>query len=112
MFRQRDVILTVFPFTDLSGSKKRPALIISSDSVNSTRDFVCVQITSKMFDDGFFLPLDNKMLLEPLLLKSGIRLQKIFTINEKLIEQKISELKPDAFDKLFSVLLDRVFTSR
>jgi len=111
LYRQRDVILVAFPFTDLSGSKKRPALIISSNSVNNAHDFICLQITSKIFDDDFFLMPDNKMLSAPLLLKSGIRLQKVFTINEKLIERKISEMKPAVFDKVLSTFIAKVFKS-
>lgn len=62
-----------------------------------------------MFDDGFFLKVDNKMLVTPLLLKSGIRLQKIFTVNEKLISRKISEVKQDAFREILSALNSKVF---
>lgn len=93
----------------MSGSKIRPALIISTDLLNKSGDVVCLQITSKMFDDAFFVRFDSKMLLTPLLLESGIRLQKIFTINDKLIIRKISEIKPDTFIALLSLLNSKVF---
>ena len=110
MFRQRDIVLTVFPYTDLSGSKLRPALIVSADTVNASGDFVCLQITSKMFDDAFFMKLDNSMLDRPLLLDSGIRLQKFFTLNQKLINRKISEMKPDAFNMVVAAFNSKVFS--
>jgi len=41
-----DVVLLPFPFTDLSTSKQRPALIISSDWYNDNRnDVIVVAIT-------------------------------------------------------------------
>jgi mRNA interferase MazF len=109
MFRQRDIVLTIFPYTDLSGSKLRPALIVSSDSVNVSSDFVCLQITSKMFDDAFFMKIDSGMLTQRMLLDSGIRLQKIFTLNQKLIDRKISEMKPESFKSVVAAVTLKVF---
>ncbi|MBI4311949.1 MAG: type II toxin-antitoxin system PemK/MazF family toxin [Chloroflexi bacterium] len=44
-----DVVLVPFPFTDLSGSKYRPAVVVSDDSYNrTTRDIVIGQITGNM----------------------------------------------------------------
>jgi mRNA interferase MazF len=42
-----DVILVPFPFTDQSSSKKRPAVVISTDRYNAQRpDFIIMAITS------------------------------------------------------------------
>lgn len=44
-----DVVLVPFPFSDQSGSKKRPAVIVSSNSYNSSRrDVVIMAITSQI----------------------------------------------------------------
>ena len=44
-----DVVLVPFPFTDQSGTKKRPAVVISSHDYNaSRRDIVIVAITSQV----------------------------------------------------------------
>jgi mRNA interferase MazF len=44
-----DVVLMPFPFTDQSGAKKRPAVIVSSDSYNaSRRDVIIMAITSQV----------------------------------------------------------------
>ena len=44
-----DVVLVPFPFTDQSGSKKRPALVVSSYSYNTNRrDIVIMAITSQV----------------------------------------------------------------
>lgn len=44
-----DVVLVPFPFTDQSGTKKRPAVIISSSGYNAgRRDLVIMAITSQV----------------------------------------------------------------
>jgi mRNA interferase MazF len=44
-----DVVLVPFPFTDQSGTKKRPAVVVSSSSYNtSRRDIVIMAITSQV----------------------------------------------------------------
>lgn len=47
--KRGDVVLVKFPFTDLSSSKVRPALVISSDNYNhSNADAIFVAISSKL----------------------------------------------------------------
>lgn len=44
-----DVVLVPFPFTDQSGAKKRPAVIVSSSGYNAgRRDLVIMAITSQV----------------------------------------------------------------
>ena len=44
-----DVVLVPFPFTDQSGTNRRPAVVVSSASYNaSRRDIVIMAITSKV----------------------------------------------------------------
>ena len=44
VYKRGDIIAVPFPFTDLSSSKLRPALIISNDSISNTGDVVIVMI--------------------------------------------------------------------
>lgn len=60
MFKQGDIIVVKFPFTDGSEFKKRPALIISNNRLNSTEDFLIVQITSKLHSDGLSININDK----------------------------------------------------
>jgi mRNA interferase MazF len=42
-----DVVLVPFPFTDQSGTKKRPAVVVSSTGYNSSRhDILIMAVTS------------------------------------------------------------------
>ena len=44
-----DVVLVPFPFTDQSGTKKRPAVVVSSSSYNAARrDLVIMAITGQV----------------------------------------------------------------
>ena len=48
IYERGDVVLVPFPFSDQSASKKRPAVIISSDRYNKlSSDVVIMAITSK-----------------------------------------------------------------
>ena len=50
-YRRGDIVLVPFPFTDLSSTKKRPALVVSPDRFNAhAQDVVLVAITSQPAD--------------------------------------------------------------
>jgi mRNA-degrading endonuclease toxin of MazEF toxin-antitoxin module len=86
----------------------RPSLIISRASINASGDFVCAQITSKIFDEPAFFALQNPMLDTALPLTSGIRLHKMVCLNQKLIVHKVSSMKEEAFRQLIDRLLQSV----
>ncbi len=46
-----DIMLANYPFTDLSGSKVRPVLIVSADHFNRGEDLVVLPISSTTSDD-------------------------------------------------------------
>ena len=54
-YQQGDVVSVSFPFTNLSNSKLRPALVISNNLVTNTGDLIIVMITSKERNDGINL---------------------------------------------------------
>ena len=45
MYSQRDIVLIPFPYTDLTASKLRPAVIISNNELNDYGDFICCLVT-------------------------------------------------------------------
>ena len=48
-FHFGEVVLVPFPFTDQSGSKKRPAVVVSSTGYNARRrDIMIMAITSQV----------------------------------------------------------------
>ncbi|MHB1868174.1 MAG: type II toxin-antitoxin system PemK/MazF family toxin [Nitrososphaerales archaeon] len=49
MISRRDIVLLTFPFSDLSGSKVRPAVVLSNDEHNAKfEDFIAVPMTSNL----------------------------------------------------------------
>jgi len=91
-------------FTNLTGSKNRPAIIISSKEYNSSRDDVIVaSITSKTpeSEDLGFEIVDLQ--LAGLLKQSYIK-PVIFTLHKLLIFDKLGELSQNDLPKLKDML--------
>lgn len=88
MYEQGDVVLIPFPYSDLSGAKQRPALIISNKGLNQTQDRICCLITSNKPANG--IKIENAHIKEGrLMFESWVKPQRLFTIHEKIIMKKI-----------------------
>lgn len=109
-YKQGDIVIIGFPFSDLSRTRKRPALIISNQKVNNTGDYLMVQITSKIRNDKLTLPLDKDHFVnrKELPLKSCIRLHKIFLLNESLIISKNTAVNPKFFDTVIGEISELI----
>jgi mRNA interferase MazF len=82
-FVKGDIVVIPFPFIDLSGSKKRPAFVVSDLSGD---DIIVCQITSKSKSDSFALPLSARdFITGSLPIDSFIRPNKIFTADKNCI---------------------------
>ena len=92
MYKQGSIVIVKFPFTDGSEFKKRPALIISNNKIDTLEDCLLVQITSKFSNDGLSIAINKGDCTEDLPLKSYIRPHKIFTIHKSLILSEISQV--------------------
>lgn len=109
MFKQGDIVLVYFPFTNLSGGKRRPSLVLSNKLVNATSDLVCVQITSKKFNDALYFDLPSSAVSPSLLLKSGLRLHKLFTVEQTLVSKKIGVLNSQTLSEALRLIKEKVF---
>lgn len=99
--KQGDIVLVPFPFIDQTGSKPRPALVISGKSVNKTNDVILVQITTKAKKDNFSVAIDNQSdLTTPLYYVSEIRCNKLFVAEKKLIIKHISSIKSEVIKRV------------
>ena len=110
MYKQGDIIVVHFPFSDnIKKSKMRPAIVISNEiSNNIDHDLIICPITTMLRRSVFSFLLDNGDLHEPLPQNSEVRCNKIATIRSNLVLSKISELSKDKMDDLIG-LVKRAF---
>ena len=97
-FSLGDIVVAKIPFTDFSGIKIRPAIILKDTNDD---DFIIARITSKLyFTENDFL-IENweaANLHKP----STIRLHKIASLSETLIIQRIGNLTQHDLQQLVS----------
>lgn len=86
--KQGDIVLIPFPFSDLSTSKKRPAIIISNGAYNMHNDdVICCAITSNPRNYVGCVAITNADLDKGHLnYESQIRPTKVFTLNKIIIK--------------------------
>lgn len=89
------VILVKFPFSDLSQSKLRPAIVLASAGRG---DWILCQVTSNPYSDPQAIEiLEEHFLTGSLQRISYARVNKLFTANQGLITTQVGILKPDLF---------------
>lgn len=93
LFAIGDLVVIPFPYTDLSKSKMRPALVVAKVDND---DYIMLQITSKNYEDHHSVLISSKDLTSgELRFDSYVKYSKIFTANRDIIEKKIGKLSND-----------------
>jgi mRNA interferase MazF len=92
-----DVVLTRFPFTDLTGASLRPALVISQGLIG--QDLVLAGISSVV--RGALAPADYtidmthpEFALTGLRVTSVLRLHKLATVEQSVVTRRLGRLGP------------------
>ena len=101
MYNQRDIVLIPFPYSDLTGSKQRPALIVSNENINKIGDRICCLVTRKFHIDNIEIT-EKDFELGKLPFKSFVKSYRIFTINDKIINKKLCTVSKDFHNKILS----------
>ncbi|GHT83706.1 mRNA interferase PemK [Spirochaetia bacterium] len=97
------VVVIPFPFSDLSGSKRRPAFVIADLPGD---DLIVCQITSKHKSDPLALPLHNTDFISGSLpLNSYIRPNKIFTADKNLVSYTAGRLSKTKTAELINSII-------
>jgi len=103
-FVKGDVVVLPFPYSDLSVSKKRPAMVLADLKGD---DIILCQITSQFVKDNYAIALDNSDFVNGSLHKpSNIRPNRLFTAEKSIITRKIGTVKPELFEKVADKLLE------
>src|SRR3989344_101549 len=107
MIGQRDLILVPFPFSDQSGRKVRPAVVISNNTFNNnSEDILIVGVTSNISKDQYTLSLNNEGLEEgKLITNCCIKVENILKLDKELIIKKIGKIKNEKFTSILDIIL-------
>ena len=98
------VVLIAFPFSDLSQSKRRPALVLASAGRG---DWILCQITSNPYGDSRSISLaDHEFEKGSLRMVSYVRPGKLFTANVSLLLSETGSLKPEKLKQVVSAVVE------
>ena len=98
-YKPSDIVLVKFPFSNLEENKKRPALVLCVSKIAEKQSLLSVAMITSQIEgleiNGDILIRDWKEshLLHP----SKLRLSKIATLDDFLVQKKIGQLS--SFDK-------------
>jgi mRNA interferase MazF len=93
VFAFGSIVLTRFPFTDLSGDKRRPALVVSRDN-DRRADLVVCFITSVPRSGPDIARLDA-LAGTGLKVPSAVRFDKLATLDRSVIAGKLGDAPTD-----------------
>lgn len=103
-FIKGQVVIVPFPFSDLSGSKRRPALVLADLPGD---DIILCQITSQHIKNTFSVPLtDYDFKQGSLPVTSNIRPDRIFTADKNIIIKTAGTVKIEVIQKVIQVITD------
>jgi mRNA interferase MazF len=105
-FVKGDVVVVPFPFSDLTTSKKRPALVVTTLDGN---DVILCQITSKAKRDGYAIQLENVDFKSGSLHQNSyIRPNRLFTADLKIVLYRAGILKRPKLDEVIAKLIEMI----
>ena len=99
-----DIVLLNFPFSDLSGKKMRPALVLAVRRAEVTVAFISSQVDKLEPDDLMLLPAAHTGLTRPSLL----RVAKLATLDRRQIQYGMGRLSTDELAQV-DVAMRRVY---
>ena len=103
-FVKGDIVVVPFPFSDLTKSKRRPALVVAELEED---DLILCQITSQEIRDKYAIQIgDNDFESGILRQKSNIRPNRIFTADSHLILYRAGHLKSDKIKEVIERIID------
>ena len=97
------VVILTFPFTNLTASKRRPALVLTSASPNSV---IVAQITSQAHNDPYAIPIDHRSFAAGGIQRASfINIRHIFTAHSNLIAYEAGHLRNDIVNEAIERLV-------
>jgi mRNA interferase MazF len=110
MIEQKDLLLVPFPFSDQSGRKVRPVIVISNNEFNKySEDIIVIGVTSNILKDKYTINLTNNNLDEgKLLTNCVIKVENLLKLDKELVIKKIGKINKETLkniiEKLFNII--------
>ncbi|MFA5382013.1 MAG: type II toxin-antitoxin system PemK/MazF family toxin [Candidatus Micrarchaeia archaeon] len=100
ILNRKDIILVPFPFSDLSNSKTRPALVLSKNKFNkNSEDIIVCAITSNL-DTNNSVFIEKKDWQNGNYSESVIKYSNLITLDKKLVIKQIGILSDEKFEEV------------
>ena len=97
-FTVGSVVLIPFPFSDLSNSKLRPAVVIAEVDHG---DWILCQVTSQAYSDRQAIEISDDSLQQGSLQRiSYVRPGKLFTAHSTLVRRQVGQLKSEVLKQI------------
>ena len=104
IFVKGDIVVVPFPFSDLTQSKRRPALVLASPPGN---DIILCQITSQKVKDNYAILLSSSDFKDgEINQESNIRPNRIFTADEKIVLYKVGKIKSEKINEVIRIVIE------
>ncbi len=106
--KKGDIVLVEFPFTDLSQTKFRPAVVLSANGAidEFTVCFISSQKVETLYSAEFaVLDSDPDFAQTGLRVSSKVRVTRITTLSQQLIAKRMGLLSPSHLQQLDATLI-------
>jgi len=111
-YSQRDVVMVPVPFTDLSTSKRRPVLVLSSTIHNArSPDILVAAITSNIGSPFSGVTINSSDMEDGALPRTSmVRPDKLYTLSQSLVVKYFGRINEPRFEDVLAgidTILDR-----
>ena len=101
-----DVVVVRFPFSDLSGSKLRPSIVLAEVG---RQDFIACQVTSNPDADATAIELrDEHLVVGGLKMVSFVRPGKRFTFHASVAKKRVGQLSGAVTDQIKLAVIELI----
>lgn len=97
-----EIIVVPFPYTDMSTTKVRPAMVLSDEDHNSSeKDLVVCGLTSRLANSAHsVLIADQDMESGKLPRPSRVKATKVVAIDKRVVRARVGRVRPETFARV------------
>lgn len=107
-FVKGDVVVVPFPFSDLSASKRRPALVVATLTGD---DVILCQITSRAVADAYAIPVaDSDFTTGGLRQDSNVRPNRLFTADSNIVLYQAGTVNTAKVQEVIAKIIEIIST--